>query len=314
MPGPRVSVIMNGHNVAPYVGAAIDSVLAQTFRDWEIVFWDNQSTDGTAAVVAGYSDPRLRYFRAPSFTALGEARNLAIREARGELIAFLDCDDIWLPEKLARQVPLFDDAGVGLVYSDTVFFNAAGDEKRSYDGVLPGRGSCFRQLLGRYFLSMETVAIRRAALDAQPVWFDPRFNMIEEADLFRRIAHDWKIDGVPEALARWRVHASSWTFRHPELFRSETMLMLERYRALYPDFDADYAQEIATLMDVVDLSEARDAWLKGDKRPIVRLFLSQPSLKRRLLAIAILFWPVARAAQALRMSGYILPDELVRGS
>ena len=115
-------------------------------------------------------------------------------------------------------------------------------------------------------------------------------------------------------LARWRVHASSWTFRHPELFRSETMLMLERYRALYPDFAADYAQEIATLMDVVDLSEARDAWLKGDKRPIVRLFLSQPSLKRRLLAIAILFWPVARAAQALRMSGYILPDELVRGS
>jgi len=302
---------MNGFNVAPYVGAAIESVLAQTFTDWEIVFWDNRSTDDTAAIVRRYADPRLRYMLAPSFTPLGEARNLAIRQSSGAFIAFLDCDDLWLPEKLERQLPLFDDPEVGLVYSDTIFFNDRGDEKRSYGGVLPGRGRCFRQLLGRYFLSMETVVLRRAALEAQDEWFDPRFNMIEEADLFRRIAHDWKIDGVPDALARWRVHASSWTFKHPDLLRKETLQMLDRYRVRYPGFDRTYAAEIAELMNVVALAEARNAWLKGEKGPLVRHFMHKAGLKPRLMALAIALWPASCAAQALRLRGDVLPDEML---
>lgn len=302
---------MNGYNAGPYVRAAIDSVLAQTWTDWEIVFWDNRSTDDTAAVVCGYEDPRIRYFLAPAFTPLGQARNLAIGNAQGDFIAFLDCDDLWLPTKLARQMPLFDDPEVGLVYSDTVFFNGRGDEKRSYGGVLPGRGHCFRQLLGRYFLSMETVILRRSALESQPDWFDPRFNMIEEADLFRRIAYQWKIDGVPEALARWRVHASSWTFRHPDLLRSESLLMLDRFRQTYPGFDRDYAGEIEVLMNVIALTEARDAWLKGNKWPLVGHFLAQRRFKPLLQGLAVLLWPAALAALALRLRGDVLPDELL---
>ncbi len=304
---------MNGHNAGPYVGQAIESVLAQTYPHWEIVFWDNRSTDATAAKVQSYTDPRLRYFLAPSFTPLGEARNLAIRQARGEFIAFLDCDDIWLPEKLAKQLPLFDAPEVGLVYSDTIFFNAHGDEKRCYGGKLPATGRCFRQLLGRYFLSMETVVLRRAALESQSQWFDPKFNMIEEADLFRRIAHDWKIDGVAEALAKWRVHKNSWTFKYPHLLRSELMAMIEQYRVHYPNFDCDYAQEISELMNVVALWEARDAWLKGNKWPLVRHFYSQQGLKPRLLALMILIWPAKRAGQALRLRGEVLPDEIIDG-
>lgn len=309
---PLVSVIMNGLNAAAYARAAIDSVLAQTYSNWEIVFWDNRSSDNTAAIVRGYSDPRIRYFLAPEFTPLGTARNQAIQQAGGDFIAFLDCDDIWLPQKLERQLPLFDDPDVGLVYSDTVFFNSSGDEKRSYNGILPARGRCFRQLLGRYFLSMETVVLRRATLASQAEWFNPRFNMIEEADLFRRIAYDWKIDGVAEALARWRVHASSWTSKHPELLRSETMIMLEKYRRLYPAFDADYASEVRALMDVIALFESRDAWLKGDKRPLALHFSAKPGLKSFLLSLAIRLWPVSYAAFALRLRGDVLPDEMTR--
>jgi glycosyltransferase involved in cell wall biosynthesis len=302
---------MNGHNAAPYVRAAVDSVLSQTFSHWEIVFWDNCSVDETSTILREYRDPRVRYFLAPSFTPLGEARNRAIREAQGEFIAFLDCDDIWLPEKLERQLPLFDDPEVGLVYSDTIFFNARGDERRLYDGILPARGHCFRQLLARYSLSMETVVLRRTALDAQIEWFDPHFSMIEEADLFRRIAYEWKIDGVADALARWRVHASSWTFRHPELFRQETLLMLDRFRALYPNFDGNYAREIAVLMEIIALGEARDAWLKGNKWPLVRHFMSRRGIKHRALALGVLLWPACRAAQALRLRGDVLPDEML---
>lgn len=314
MATPLVSVIMNGHNVAAFVRAAIDSVVAQTWPHWEIVFWDNCSTDDTAAIVRSYDDPRIRYFLAPTFTPLGQARNLAIREARGDFIAFLDCDDLWLPAKLARQMPLFDDPEVGLVYSDTIFFNARGDERRVYGDALPGRGDCFRQLLGRYFLSMETVVLRKAALTAQSEWFDPRFNMIEEADLFRRIAHDWKVDGVAEVLARWRVHAGSWTFKYPDLLRSETRLMLGKFCERYPGFDAEYAQDIDELMAVVALTEARDAWLRGNKWPLVRHFFHRASIKGLVLALAVMLWPASKAGLALRLRGDVLPDALLDGA
>jgi hypothetical protein len=158
---------------------------------------------------------------------------------------------------------------------------------------------------------METVVLRRAALESQTDWFDPRFNMIEEADLFRRIAYDWKIDGVPEPLARWRVHVGSWTFKYPDLLRSESVLMLEKYGQLYTGFNEEYASEISMLMDVIALTEARDAWLKGDKQPLVRHFSSQPRVRSQLRAFAILLWPASQAALALRLRGDILPDELL---
>jgi glycosyltransferase involved in cell wall biosynthesis len=311
MTKPLVSVIMNGFNAAGYLKSAIDSVLAQSYDSWEIIFWDNCSSDETASIVCDFSDSRIRYFRATQFTPLGQARNLAIQRAQGEFIAFLDCDDLWASRKLEKQMPLFSDPEVGLVYSDTIFFNGRGDEKQSYGGVLPSCGQCFRQLLGRYFLSMETVVLRRAALESQTDWFDPRFNMIEEADLFRRIAYDWKIDGVPEPLARWRVHVGSWTFKYPDLLRSESVLMLEKYGQLYTGFNEEYASEISMLMDVIALTEARDAWLKGDKQPLVRHFSSQPRVRSQLRAFAILLWPASQAALALRLRGDILPDELL---
>ena len=88
---PSVSVIMNCFNGEKYLRQAIDSVLAQTFNDWEIVFWDNQSTDASAHIVKSYEDPRLRYFHAPKHTWLYEARNYAMAEARGEFLGLPGC-------------------------------------------------------------------------------------------------------------------------------------------------------------------------------------------------------------------------------
>jgi len=85
---PKISVIMNCYNGARFVKEAIDSVYAQTFKDWEIVFWDNASTDGTAEIARSY-DSRLRYFRAERNTPLGRARNLAMERATGDWIAFV---------------------------------------------------------------------------------------------------------------------------------------------------------------------------------------------------------------------------------
>jgi glycosyltransferase involved in cell wall biosynthesis len=311
MKEPLVSIIMNGYNVSRYVASAIDSVLAQTYQNWEIVFWDNRSEDDTAHIVGEYKDSRIRYFYAESFTPLGQARNLAIEKARGDFIAFLDCDDLWFPNKLELQIPLFSDDNVGLAYSDTIFFNELGHERRSYGGQLPCEGHCFRMLLGRYFLSMETVVVRRTAIEEQTPWFDPRFDMIEEADLFRRIAYRWKIAGVSEVLAKWRVHASSWTFRHPHLLREETEMMLADYRQRFKDFDQEFSHELQQLRAAIDLAEARDAWIKGKKKPLVKHFIKAGGIGGWTKAAMIACCPVSLATRALRLRGEVLPTNLV---
>ena len=115
---PLISVVMNCYNSAKYLREAIDSVLAQSYENWEIIFWDNQSTDDSAEIFNSYTDVRLHYFLAPEFTKLGRARNLAIANAKGEWFGFLDCDDFWLPEKLSNQMNIIvnEDSKLGLVY------------------------------------------------------------------------------------------------------------------------------------------------------------------------------------------------------
>ena len=146
-----VSIIMNCYNGEKYLNEAIDSVLAQTFQDWELIFWDNQSSDNSAKILQSYEDERIQYYLSEKFTSLGEARNLAINQSKGEFIAFLDCDDLWLPEKLAKQIPLFSTPEVGLVICDTYFFNEKGIQKQLYKKKKPPVGNVFRELLGEYF-------------------------------------------------------------------------------------------------------------------------------------------------------------------
>src|SRR5690349_646687 len=99
---PAVSIIMNVRNGAPWLRQALDSALAQTFADFELIVWDDCSTDASPAIAREYEsrDPRVRYILSPEDTPLGRARHLAIQRATGEWLAFLDQDDVWLPQKL----------------------------------------------------------------------------------------------------------------------------------------------------------------------------------------------------------------------
>lgn len=166
---PLISVIINVYNGAATLREAVNSVLAQTFADWELVIWDDGSTDGSAAIVAEYRDSRIRYFFSPEQVSLGQARNEAIKLARGAWIAFLDQDDIWLPQKLEKQVALIGD-DVGLIYGRTVRFYPDGRE-RDYDHAheyefLP-EGNIFHRLFSEScFIAMSSAMFRRSAIEA----------------------------------------------------------------------------------------------------------------------------------------------------
>ena len=255
---PAVSVLMNCYNGEKYLREAIDSVYAQTFIDWEIILWDDGSTDGTEEIARSY-DEKLRYFKGNKAVSLGQARNWAMGKVGGEFIAFLDQDDVWLPDKLQMQIPLFQaDNEIGIVIADAYRFNDNEDiVSQVYLKKKPPTGSVFRELLKSYFICLPTAIIRYRALEALTYWFDERFTMIEEADLFIRLAYTCKLAYIDKPLGKWRMHKHSWTFSQPLSLPHEKIMMLDTYTQIFDDFNATYSHEINYLKATIDVSLAK---------------------------------------------------------
>lgn len=240
---PLVSVLMNCYNGEKYLREAVDSVLAQTHQNWEIIFWDNQSTDQSAEIFKSYQDPRLKYFYAPVHTDLGGGRAGAWEHLTGDFVAVLDADDVWLPRKLEKQLPFFNDPEVGIAISDTLFFNEKA-EKPLYAGKYPPTGWVFEQLLTGYFISLETVIIRRATVQKLSRAFDPDFSFIADFDLIVRLSRIAKLALCPEILAKWRVHEGSDTWRYPGAFVDEKERWIKKQIAEEPSIATKYSASI----------------------------------------------------------------------
>ncbi len=260
---PAVSVIVNCFNGAAYLEEALSCVVAQTFQDWEVVFWDNASTDESPDIAQRFGE-KVRCFRASETSPLGAARNLALAESRGELIAFLDCDDLWLPDKLRKQVALFEaNPALGLACTDTVVFDGRRELSRMFAGGRARRGRVFEALIRDQWISMSSAMIRRSALESLEEWFDPTLSLCEEADLFYRLAKDWEVDFVDEPLTRWRVHGINTTFRRFERFAEETRIILEKHRRIYPEYDRLYPDSVAVLTRRAAFQQAVALWRQG---------------------------------------------------
>ncbi len=91
----KVSIIINCFNGEKYLKQTLDSILGQEYKNWELIFWDNKSTDSSPVILKTYNDERIKYFLATEHTSLYTARNLAAEKATGDFLAFLDCDDWW---------------------------------------------------------------------------------------------------------------------------------------------------------------------------------------------------------------------------
>lgn len=204
-----VSVIIPTYNRADLIAQAIDSVLAQSYPDVEIIVADDGSTDDTAAVVGAYG-ACVRYLALPHRGQPAATRNAGIRAASGELIAFLDSDDLLLPDKLAVQAAaLAQNPAAGVVYSNGVYFRTtpAAPVGRVLDGLPAPSGAVFGALLVGNFLAPPVVLVRRAALDATGLFDEsPDFFAVEDFDLWLRLAAHTPFVYAPGDVAAIRRH------------------------------------------------------------------------------------------------------------
>lgn len=127
-----VSIIMPSYNCGKYIEETIRSVQAQTYRNWEILFVDDCSTDNTENIIRSFNDSRIRYFKNDKNSGAAVSRNWALREAKGRWIAFLDSDDIWKSEKLEHQIKFMIENNYAFTYHDVTWFNEPMDTIEKY--------------------------------------------------------------------------------------------------------------------------------------------------------------------------------------
>ena len=225
---PFVSVIMNCFNGQAYLKEAIDSVITQTFTNWELVFWDNQSTDDSAIVFKQYDDPRLKYFYADNHTKLGEARNYAVSKASAEWIAFLDCDDVWIKTKLERQIAIILDKNeqIGLVYTNTQYFSSNGKLNSLITRKDLPSGDIFSELVKDNFIALSSALVNKDIF-YKLGGIDSTFNQAEEYNLFVKIAYEYEIHAVSDFLTMYRVHNKNLSFKQKDLTFIESIKTLE---------------------------------------------------------------------------------------
>jgi len=245
-PKPKVSVIIPTHNRAALVTEAINSVLTQTFKDFELIVVDDGSTDNTRDALKGYTD-RIHYIYQEN-QRRSEARNTGIKAASGEYIAFLDDDDLWLPHKLEKQVTFLDanpDKGLVHTFTDAIDITGRLMEKErngrlqwykksmklgyTYEGI---------SRLGAIFLS--SVLLRSRCLEKVGL-FDTVTEAYEDWDFGLRFASEYRIGIIPEFLVKFRIHKVHTTV--DEFTRGRINTSIKHFTLLNSRYDLPFRNQ-----------------------------------------------------------------------
>lgn len=241
----KVSVIIPIYNVEKYIGATIQSVLDQTFQNFEIVVVDDGSLDRSADICKQFSDRRIRVIRQPN-CGVSTARNVGIEAARGEYIAFLDGDDLWFPTKLEQQVAHLDrHPELGVSFTWSAFIDEANQPLGLYqtgkvDHITPGLILC-RNPIGNgstpliRWQTLKDIRFPHPTHPGEYCYFDPELANVEDVECWVRIATitSWQMAGLPEVLTQYRLNSQSASAKIDKHFAALSVV-LKKVRSYAP--------------------------------------------------------------------------------
>jgi glycosyltransferase involved in cell wall biosynthesis len=266
---------MNCYNGEKFLREAIDSVYAQSFSNWEIVFFDNASVDSSADIAREY-DERLKYFKIDNNVCLGEARNLAIQKATGKYIAFLDCDDLFLSHKLDKQVSLMDQCGFVMSYGGAAIIREDGSlvKERLAANV---SGHIFGYLLKNYDINMQSVMLLRSYILEFDLSFPTDFQYGPDYDLFMDISSQNEVGVLNQLVVKTRLHAGALTHKKLHRIRDELKSTIDRLVVRDASLKNKYSAELS------------QAYSKFEFYEVVYLITSDNIAKARATLRPILF-------------------------
>lgn len=232
----KVTIIINCFNGENFINDCISSVLAQTYSNWELVFWDNLSTDNTAKILKKFKDKRIKYFKAIKHTNLPNARNLALEKAKSDLIAFLDIDDTWHKDKLKYQVEEINkNQNFSFCYTKTKVIYEDLSPPQNKNQILSKISTQFfsqkskDRLLISNFIYFSSVLINQNLLSDKKL-FNDKYEQAEDYDLLLKLSSVGKVIYINKELTKYRIHNNNLTSSQYSKSFSESLEILETYK------------------------------------------------------------------------------------
>jgi glycosyltransferase involved in cell wall biosynthesis len=223
---PLVTVIIPVYNGTNYLREAIESVLSQTYANYELLVVDDGSTDETWAVIESYGS-RLRGIHKDN-GGVASALNCGIRNARGEYIAWLSHDDLFLPEKLEHQISFLNKFNeYRACYTDYYIIDTTGNPVREVETPWYPREKAIRGLFGNMYINGSTMLIERTCFD-QVGFFSEELKYTQDAEMWLRLIRQFDIGRLPEKLIKQRTHPAQWSVSLKPAHREETKNLYER--------------------------------------------------------------------------------------
>lgn len=250
---------MNAYNSEKFLKEAIDSIYSQTYTDWEIIFIDNCSTDSTSSIAKSYNE-KLKYYKTSVNIPLYAARNYGFQFVSGKYLAFLDTDDLWLPDKLEKQVALAESSGSKLIYSDYYVLNQSSNKmKIRHDKVLPS-GCILDSLLENYCVGLLTILMEVAFMKENNIGFREDFQIIGDFDIVIKYAKTQHISVVQSPLAVYRIHGGNLSFTESD----KTVYELIKWRDDAVN-DLNIKSKISLIDEKISYLRVKSYILNGDK-------------------------------------------------
>jgi len=283
---PLVSVIVNCFNGEKYLEECLNSILNQTYDNWELIFWDNHSKDKSKKIFEKYNDKRFKYHLSPKHTFLYEARDLAIKVSKGEFVAFCDVDDFWSKEKLEFLIPIFEDKNIGIVYSNQWMFSDKDKKKRKRKKKLLPTGNINSSVITEQPVTINTAIIRKSEYFNLDGGFNKSFQIIGDYDFFVRISKKCFFGCVQEPLTFYRLHENNFTKKNREIEVKELedwLKNMENSRSFLSEKEIKLVGELILYKKIIALI------LKGEKLKSISHIIKFPNnFKKTKLLLALL--------------------------
>ena len=276
---------MNCYNGEKYLQQALNSIEKQSYKNWELIFWDNRSTDNSKNIFRSFKNKKFKYYFSKKHTSLYKARNLAIKKSRGQFISFIDADDLWEKNKLKDQVKLFlRNKHVSLIYSNLWIQNENLKKRKLYWKKDLPSGLIYKKIIKEYCIGVITVMIKKNILPKKNA-FDPKYSVIGDFDLFTRLAKKNKFMAVQAPLATYRIHGDNLSLKNRIKEINELKQWLRKNKYELQSFEKKIIQNKIDLRNFLYLKS------KGQFIESLKLFLNKPFLNKKLKNFILLLIP-----------------------
>lgn len=280
---PKVSIIMNCHNGEKYLKSSIESIINQTYKNWELVFFDNSSTDNSKKIYLAFKDKRFKYYKSQKKINLYKARNLAIKKASGKYIAFLDTDDLWLKNKLDIQIKLIKKKKIKFIFSN--YYILKNKLKVLYTKKKLSSGQITQDLLNFYYIPILTVLFEKKLIKNKKNVFDNNYNIIGDFDFFLNLSRTISFNYIHKPLAIYRIHENNYSKIYNKNYANEMKYWLKKNIIYYKNYDLkNFITEILYIK--IKSSIYNDKFMFAFKN-----FLKYPNNIKKLKLFILFFLP-----------------------